>query len=581
MLDAAFAPGGLHAVYQPVVRLEDNCVVAHEGLMRMTGSARSPLELLDAARARGRLAELEILAARTVAGGFDFARGGRLLVNLSAHAILQEALRPQQLIETLQSAGYDLGRFVIEIAERDIVEDDGRLADTLGYLRAAGVRIALDDFGNGHSNFRLWHELAPEYVKIDRYLVHDIAASAGRLAIVRALVQVADSLGADLVAEGIERLEDLAIVRDLGIRFAQGYLLGRPAPQVVEVVPASVTHAQQAMRPVWPRSERPSGFRRMSARHLLLDAPSLSEEATNFDAEQLFRTHSQLHALPVVDRHAQPLGLLNRRVFNERMAVPFARELLGRKPCTQLMHAAPIVCDVEQSVDAMSEILLGEDQRYLSDGFIITAGGRYLGVGTGEALVRRVTEMRIEAARYANPLTMLPGNIPIAEHIARLVDGGQPFVAAYCDLDSFKPYNDQYGYFRGDGMIRLVASTLLKHVDPAWDFVGHVGGDDFVVLLQSADWERRCQAVVAEFNASALGLFDAGDLARGVLEGEDRAGRYATFPLTTLTIGVVEIAPGEDVGAEEIASRAAAAKRHAKRHRLGVHVARDTPALSA
>jgi diguanylate cyclase (GGDEF)-like protein len=240
------------------------------------------------------------------------------------------------------------------------------------------------------------------------------------------------------------------------------------------------------------------------------------------------------------------------------------------------MHASPIMADMAQSIDAMSEILLGEDQRYLSDGFIITRDGRYAGVGSGEALVRRVTELRIEAARYANPLTSLPGNIPIAEHIARLIDARQPFVAAYCDLNHFKPYNDQYGYFRGDRMIQLVAGTLLRHVEPRWDFVGHVGGDDFVVLLQSDDWERRCRDVVVEFNAACRALFDEADLARGVLEGEDRAGRYATFPLTTLTIGVVRVQPGRFASAEEVASRAAAAKRRAKQLNRGLHVLGDT-----
>ena len=75
------------------------------------------------------------------------------------------------------------------------------------------------------------------------------------------------------------------------------------------------------------------------------------------------------------------------------------------------------------------------------------------------ALVRRVTELRIDAARYANPLTQLPGNIPITEHVRRLVETGQGFVACYCDLNHFKPYNDQYGYFLGDRMIQLVDIT--------------------------------------------------------------------------------------------------------------------------
>lgn len=572
VLDAALRPGGLRAVYQPIVHLEDQRVVAHEGLMRHAHGTMTPLQLLDLARVAGRLGELETHAARMLVRGFDFERGGRLLVNLSAHAILQDAFRPQQIIEGLQSAGRDLSRFVIEITERDIVEDVGRLADALGYLRAAGIRIALDDFGNGHSNFELWHELGPEYVKIDRYLIHEIAESPGRLSIVRALVQVAESLGTDLIAEGVERMQDLAIIQDLGIRYAQGYLLGRPSERATDAVPDDLRLASREKLPVWPRSGRRSAFPKVTAAHLLIEAPSITDDASNFDAEQLFRQHPDLQALPVVDGNGLPLGLINRRVSNERMAVPFARELLGRKPCIKLMHASPIMADVAQSIDAMSEILLGEDQRYLSDGFIITREGRYAGVGTGEALVRRVTELRIEAARYANPLTLLPGNIPIAEHIARLIDAQQPFTAAYCDLNHFKPYNDQYGYFRGDRMIRLVASTLLRHAEPQWDFVGHVGGDDFVVLFQSDDWERRCREMVAEFNAASRGLFDDEDLARGVLEGEDRAGRYTTFPLTTLTIGVAQVNPHRFCTAEEVASQAAAAKRLAKRLSVGLHV---------
>lgn len=557
--------------FQPIVRLDSQRVIAHEALMR-PHDGQSPLVLLDAAREAGRLGELETLAVRHATSCFDFARGGLLFLNLSVHAVLQSPRRPQQVLESLQSCGHDLRRFVIEITERDIVEDSARLAHALGFLRAAGVRIALDDFGNGHSNFELWHELAPEFVKLDRYLVHRIHESAGRLSIVKALVQVAESLGTELVAEGVEDVQDLRILQDLGIGYAQGYLLGRPQAQVAIQARSGAFDTEGGKLPVLPRSTGNSSFRRITAEHLMIEAPYLLHDACNAEAEQLFRNNPQLPALPVVDSQGIPLGLLNRRVFNECMAMPFARELTGRKPCTLYMHTAPVVCDIGQSIDAMSQILLGEDQRYLSDGFIIVEDGRYRGVGASEALVRRVTELRIEAARYANPLTLLPGNIPITEHIGRLLESGQSFAAAYCDLNSFKPFNDQYGYFRGDRMIQLVASTLARHTDPRWDFVGHVGGDDFVVLLQSEDWQLRCERIVAEFNAAAMALFDPEDLARGSLEGEDRSGRYATFALTTLAIGVVHPLPGRFTSAEEIASLAARAKRQAKRQQRGVFV---------
>lgn len=135
--------------------------------------------------------------------------------------------------------------------------------------------------------------------------------------------------------------------------------------------------------------------------------------------------------------------------------------------------------------------LTSEDQAYLREGFIVTERSRYVGLGTGDRLVRAVTEARVEAARHANPLTFLPGNIPINLHIQRLLEGRAGFVACYADLNNFKVFNDHFGYWRGDEMIRLLARLTVAHADPYVDFVGHIGGDDFLILFQSSDWRER------------------------------------------------------------------------------------------
>ncbi len=570
LLEQALSPGGLRPVYQPIVRLASHDVFAHEGLMRVADLQAFPLALLERAKAAGTLERFELLAIQAAMDGFDFAQGGRLFLNISGNSVLAMHQHPRRLLDQLGARGQDLGRFVIEITERDTVDNVRGLADALAYLRAAGVRVALDDFGHAHSNFALWMGICPDYLKIDRCLVHNIAQSSGALSILRALIQIADDLGSELIAEGVERQEDLEILRDLGVTNAQGYLLGRPLSTPCREVPDSVLTAHQSKLPVLPRNNRATGFRNINAGHLLIPAPCIGADKNNLEAERLFQRHPNLAALPVVNAAQQPLGLINRRIFSEWIGRPFSRELNARRSCTLMMHASPVVCDVQQNIDEMSAILLGEDQRYLTDGFIITREGRYLGVATGEALVRRVTELRIEAARYANPLTLLPGNMPISEHIGRLLRSTRPFVAAYCDLNYFKPYNDQYGYFRGDRMIQLVAATLQHHVQPNWDFVGHVGGDDFVMLLQSDDWMRICQDCVRDFNEAAKALFDPDDLVRGMLEGEDRNGQINRFPLTTLTIGVAMVQPGQCHSPEEVASLAAAAKRQGKRQGQGV-----------
>src|ERR1700754_1612556 len=575
LLDQALASEALTAHFQPVVHIETNAVVAHEGLIRsvLAGTALTPIDLLDLARARGRLADFELGAARCIVNQFaQTGVDGRLLINLSAHAILQAGVRPEDVIEALSVPGFDLSRVTIELTERDIVEDAAKLAHSLGYLRASGIRIALDDFGNGHSNFEMWNEIHPEVVKIDRYLINGLSRSAEKLAIVRALCTVAETLGADLVGEGVENPDDLRMLRELRIPYAQGFLIARPsAVPTVQVSRQYIDAVTDQEVVVPPRLSGPVTARPLKAEHLLIEAPAVSLAQNNDHVAAIFSMHERLHAIAVVD-HGRPVGIINRRHFTERMAQPFARELFARKVCSTFMNEAPLLCDAEQSLQSMADILRGEDQRYLSDGFIITRGGMYLGLGTGESLVRRVTEIRVEAARYANPLTFLPGNLPVTEHIVRLLQTGRPFAAAYFDLDNFKPFNDQYGYFRGDEMIRLLASTLTGDLRQDADFVGHIGGDDFLVIFQGGDWASRCDDMRVRFNAMAGNLFDDIDRARGGIDSEDRHGHGSFFPIPTVAVGVACFVDAFPANTEAVASLAASAKRVAKYTGTGLHV---------
>ncbi|RYD40154.1 MAG: GGDEF domain-containing protein, partial [Verrucomicrobiaceae bacterium] len=155
-------------------------------------------------------------------------------------------------------------------------------------------------------------------------------------------------------------------------------------------------------------------------------------------------------------------------------------------------------------------------------------------------------------------------------HMQRLLDHQTEFVACYADLNNFKPFNDHYGYWRGDQMIRLVARLATAHCDARRDFVGHVGGDDFMLIFQSNNWLQRCKNIVDEFAREALTLFDDAARQAGGIQAEDRHGVPRFFPCTTLAIGAVRITPGRFRHAEEVANLAAAAKREAKQSSSGV-----------
>lgn len=565
--------------FQPLVQLSDGLIVAHEALIRTPPDCpwRTPDELFFAARAEGLSIELELECVRlSLKAWQSHQASGKLFVNLSARALAAAlAHRDDEsdltLFELALRTPHEL---VVELTEHEQVQDYDALAVAVGRLRRKRITIALDDFGDGRSSLRLWSELKPEIVKIDKYFTRDLPNHPEKLQTIKALQQISRILGSTLVAEGIETPEVLHLVRDLGIGMGQGWLLGRPQtePRKISTLEA-LTVIRSKEIAVFPERRRTTQ-QRASAWNLLHETPSVPSSCSNNELFELFNANAHLQSVAIVDG-GLPAGIVSRQRFIDSYAKPYFREVQGRKPCTLLANLAPRLVEVNAGLDELTNVLTSEDQRYLTEGVILTEGGRYRGLGTGQELVRTVTEARIEAARHANPLTLLPGNIPISQHIQRLLLAGCEFVACYVDLNQFKPFNDVYGYWRGDEMILLAAKALAQRADPIRDFLGHVGGDDFIVLFQSDDWEARCQAVVAQFNQSATDLYDEDARRAGGIVAEDRYGVLHRHPLTTMSIGAVRVTGSPTMRVEDIANAAARAKHRAKMSHAAVFLEAD------
>ena len=575
-LAALLRTGGLSPVFQPIASLKSGAVYAHEALIRgpVNTAMRSPDALLKAATAENLSFDFEnqcVVAALDQWGALQ--NPGRLFVNISA-AVLEKVMRlcgPDALTEQVSGFGVLPRMLVLEITEHERVTDMDRLARIVEIVRGAGVSLALDDFGDGRSSLRLWSQLKPEYVKIDKYFTRSISQHADKLKTIQALQQIAAIFNTALIAEGIETQDDLRVLRDLGIPFGQGYLLGYPQPLPQEVIQSEALTVMLDRRiSVFPEHSKAAQQGHLRPLNVI-EAPAVGVETSNDDVATIFLASPHLHALAVTDV-ARPLGIINRSQFLNKYSQLYYREVWGKKSCMVHANLEPRLVERDHDIDELLGILMSDDQRYLADGFIVTDNGRYVGLGTSDHLVRSVTEARVESARHANPLTFLPGNVPISQHITRLLSGGVEFVACYADLNDFKPFNDRYGYWRGDEMIRLLAKIILTHCDSQRDFVGHVGGDDFIMLLQSDDWHQRCEKIIAELADRARELFGADARERGGIEAEDRHGVVRFFPCTSLSIGVVAVKPGLFARVEEVASQAALAKHHAKSAQAGLYV---------
>ncbi|MGA2090415.1 MAG: response regulator [Endomicrobiales bacterium] len=171
-----------------------------------------------------------------------------------------------------------------------------------------------------------------------------------------------------------------------------------------------------------------------------------------------------------------------------------------------------------------------------------------------ERLIRRNRE-----ALSANPLTGLPGNVTIEREIRRRLSVGESFAVMYTDIDNFKAFNDAYGFERGDSIIRLTSSifrSAVTKVGTADDFLGHIGGDDFILVTRPEHAPAIAKMIIYYFDTYIPQEYDEAVRSRGYVQGVDRQGQSKQFPLMTISIGCVQIQAGVYVHYAQIAERA-------------------------
>lgn len=181
-------------------------------------------------------------------------------------------------------------------------------------------------------------------------------------------------------------------------------------------------------------------------------------------------------------------------------------------------------------------------------------------------MAMRLKELE-QASLDASPLTRLPGNIAIERSINRRLRERIPFAMCYLDLDNFKAYNDRYGYIKASDLIKETARIIHGAVQRLNDpdaFVGHIGGDDFVAIIDARLAKAACQAIISDFDDMVPAYYSEEDRAVGYIEGVDRYGVPRHFPLVSISIAALNCQPGSYASAAEIATAAAAVKDRVK-----------------
>ena len=560
-LSSILTQSGLHSLFQPIICLSERRILGYEALTRGPSNSplHSPIALFAVARQAGRLSELEIACRQSACRRFNEQQlPGKLFLNVSPESLLEAAHQPGRTLQLLQDFGIPPSQVVIELTEQTPIDDFQLLQTALHHYRAMGFSIALDDLGAGYSSLRLWSELRPDYVKIDRHFIDGIHQDALKREFVGSILQIAKASRAQVIAEGIELPEELAVLTEMGVDLVQGYLLGRPQE-----------HPPRDARTLMPKHDSSSvalNDEGSDLSALLNDQPAVARDTPTATVLEAFRRQANLNSLAVLDEQGQPCGIVHRHSLSDALLKPFATDLFARKPISRLMNDDFLAVEMSQSLQQVSRLITSRARQRIEEDFIITLNGSYLGLGRVIDVLKLITELKIQQARYANPLTLLPGNVPIQQCLTRLLQQARESVICYVDIDSFKPFNDIYGYGRGDEVLLCLAQCLNERVDPTRDFVGHIGGDDFLLVLGPEDWRKRINQLLDDFQSQCRRFYRPEHLEAGCFIAPNRQGVRQEFPLLSLSIGVVHLHPEAcaQLDASQLAEMASQAKHHAK-----------------
>ncbi|MBH3406991.1 EAL and GGDEF domain-containing protein [Pseudomonas glycinae] len=560
-LSSILTQSGLHSLFQPIICLSERRILGYEALTRGPSNSplHSPIALFAVARQAGRLSELEIACRQSACRRFNEQQlPGKLFLNVSPESLLEAAHQPGRTLQLLQDFGIPPSQVVIELTEQTPIDDFQLLQTALHHYRAMGFSIALDDLGAGYSSLRLWSELRPDYVKIDRHFIDGIHQDALKREFVGSILQIAKASRAQVIAEGIELPEELAVLTEMGVDLVQGYLLGRPQEHP--------PHDARALMPKHDSSAVALNDEGSDLSALLNDQPAVNRDTPTATVLEAFRRQANLNSLAVLDEQGQPCGIVHRHSLSDALLKPFATDLFARKPISRLMNDDFLAVEMSQSLQQVSRLITSRARQRIEEDFIITLNGSYLGLGRVIDVLKLITELKIQQARYANPLTLLPGNVPIQQCLTRLLQQGRESVICYVDIDSFKPFNDIYGYGRGDEVLLCLAQCLNERVDPSRDFVGHIGGDDFLLVLGPEDWRKRLNQLLDDFQSQCRRFYRPEHLEAGCFVAPNRQGIRQEFPLLSLSIGVVHLHPEAcaQLDASQLAEMASQAKHHAK-----------------
>lgn len=580
-----YACDAMQYAFQPIVNTYTGRVFGYEALLRghEAQGFKTIHTVFDRAADDGVLADVNRIFFHRATTAFRDTglRTGKLFFNID-NRIFHGAVPGAFLNELVDCSEIPLDRVILEISERNPIPETAYDPQQLPGLQRRGVHVALDDFGAGYSGLQVLYRAQVDYIKMDRFFISGISEDAPKRIFVTNLVKLAHTMGMHIVAEGVETDGDFYTCREIGCDFFQGFLVSHPQiPGTNEPLPDHYPIIVDLIRDDrrTDREDQKQIERRMNP------IPPLAATTPMEDVLRRFRTEREAFFFPVVDAQGDPLGIIREHDLKEYVYSPYGISLLMnrsyRSNLPSFVRKVP-VATIHDRIDRILELYSLDPK---AEAIILTKGGQYLACLDSRSLLQILHQREVATARDQNPLTRLPGNTIINEYVSAAFRPSSSWHAlVYLDFNNFKPFNDRFGFRVGDRVIQLFADSLKRMSNALGVFAGHVGGDDFFLMIETEATEldraiERIKNLVTRFSQDVRAFYPQDAVKRGYIEGENRHGEWQRFPLLEVSSAILFVPPHDEyLNGEGIFGEIAQLKRVAKQESGAVVSATVIPA---
>ncbi len=541
LLNNIICSENIQTLFQPIVSLKTGDILGYEALSRgpQNSSLYSPLSLIEAALKEEKLWELETLFRKNaIREAHRLGLDSLLFLNVEPNIIHDPKFQEGFTKNYMSDYQLKPEQIIFEITERSAVSNFDNFKTIIEHYRSQGYQIAIDDTGAGYSNLAALCKIKPYYIKIDMEIVRNIHKDSFKQALLNSFVIMSNLTNTRLIAEGIESYEELVTITQLGIHAAQGFLIGQPSEGLSSIDPdiLEIIKGKNSCSFSTPISNK------KNIGEISEPIPSFDASVKCADLKDFFKNnHGNIEGICILEK-GEVAGLIMKNDINAILSGQYGYSLYAKKPVRKIMDATCLTVDYSTPINVVAELAMSRTQEKIYDNIIVTKGLKYWGIVSVIKLLKQFLMMEKSTALELNPLTGLPGNTLINKALEDAIQLKNPIVVLYIDLDNFKIYNDIYGFEKGDNVIKMTRDAITACINQDFyhkSFIGHIGGDDFVAIIQ-CDYESSlhlCKQIIEYFDENVLDNFSEEDKEKGYMYGKDRNDIFREFPLTSVSIG--------------------------------------------